>query len=40
MKGRGRYRAPVMERISHRDKKYDIGNIDSGVIIPLYSDRW
>jgi len=36
----GRYRPPVMERISHRDKRYSVRNIVSGIVIALYGDRW
>ena len=26
--------------ISHRNKRYSIGNIASGIVIALYGDRW
>ena len=39
VKGRRRYRLPVRERVSHRNKRYSIGNTVSGFVIALYSDR-
>ena len=40
VKGNGRYRPPIIECISHGDKKYSTGNIFDGMVIVLYGDRW
>ena len=40
VKGSGRYRLPVMEQISHRNKRHSISNIVNDTAIVLYGDRW
>ena len=40
VKGSGSYKLLVIEWISHEDERYSIGNIISGIIMPLYSNRW
>lgn len=39
VKGTGRCRLPVIERVSHEDEKYRIGNILKAILIALYGDR-
>ena len=38
--GDWKYSLPVMELIKHRDERYSIRNIVSGILIVLYGDRW
>lgn len=40
VKGSGRDRLPVMERINHGNKSHSIGSIVHDIVIALYSDRW
>lgn len=40
LKGRGCYRLPITEQISHGNKGHRISNIVSGIIIVLYGDKW
>lgn len=40
MKGRGRYRLPVMKGLSHRDERHSTGDTVSAIVIVLYGDRW
>lgn len=40
VKGSGKYRLPVMELVSHEDKRYDTENTFSDILIALYIDRW
>lgn len=35
----GSYRRPVMERVSHENKRYSIGNIANDIVTILYGDR-
>ena len=37
-KEKPRHRLPIMEWISHGDKRYSMGNIVNGTIITLYID--
>ena len=39
-KGRGRYKLPVKEGISHRNRRHSIGNTVSDIVTALRSDRW
>lgn len=38
VKGRERYRLPVTERISHRDKRYSVGSVVNSAVIVLRGD--
>ena len=40
VKGRGRYKLPVMESTNHRDESHTIGSMVNGAVITLYGDRW
>ena len=40
VKGSRRYRFPVIEGISYRDRRHSIGNIVNDTVIVLYGDRW
>ena len=39
VKGNERYRFPVMERISHGDKRHSVGYTVNSTVIVLYGDR-
>lgn len=38
--GNGRYKLPVMECISNRNKRHRKRNIVDDIVIVLYDDRW
>ena len=40
VKGRGKFRVPVIELINHKAQRYSIGNLVSGIIIASYINRW
>ena len=40
VKEREKYRFPVMESISHWDKRYNMENTVNVIIIVSYGDRW
>ena len=40
VKESGRYRLPIMEWVSHWNKRHSTGNIVNSIVIALYGDRW
>lgn len=39
VKGNERYKYPVIEQVSHENKRYNIGNLVNSTVIALYDDR-